>query len=322
MRLLTALLATLVLLVAGGCGATGETEPAGRYSLTVVTQGDHVVADGQSTVGPLVVAGGTLTLEPGAEHQGQVLLLGGDLLLHGRVSGGVTVLGGRADVGPDAVVSGEVRHVDGSVVIDPDAQVTGGVTREVTPAAAPAAGSSPVPRLAVAALTALGAAVLAWALARLAPRPLGRVTVAAADHPVVSAAMGTLVLLTAPALLASMALTLVLLPLAVALLVPWALLTAYGVLAVGHALGERLPAAPTQAGGGPGRRATRQGALGTGLLTLLLGLLLATVPLIGGPALLLVCAVGTGAAVLTGLGSHSFTPAGDVEGALRQGRSG
>ncbi|MBB1029574.1 hypothetical protein G6027_01430, partial [Dietzia sp. SLG310A2-38A2] len=74
----------LLLLLLGGLlvAACAPTEP-GRYSATLITQQHHVVEDGQVLVGDIVVVGGTVGLEGGAEHLGSVTVLAGEAWISG-----------------------------------------------------------------------------------------------------------------------------------------------------------------------------------------------------------------------------------------------
>jgi hypothetical protein len=321
MRTLRVLLVMVLLVVTAGCATTGTPADTGRYSLTLVTQHDHAVEDGQTTVGPLVLAGGTLTVREGAEHRGDVLTLAGRMVVQGQVSGDVVALGGEVSLAAGAVVTGDVLQVDGSLDVDPLARVQGRVVTDVDAAQVwgePASGPTFTQQLVTALMGALVAGAFAWGLTRVATRPVRRVARAAEGYPVVSGALGTLVLLTAPALLVSMAFTVVLLPLAVVLLLPLAGLTAYGLVCVGQAVGQRLLHRRA-----PRLRASEQAAVGTAGLVLVLALL-GMLPLVGLLSLFTAGAVGTGAALLTGLGTHGYAPpAGLEEGeALRQGQSG
>lgn len=316
------LVVLLLLLVAtAGCAGQQSTADTGRYSLTLVTQHDHAVEDGQTTVGPLLLAGGSLTVQDGAEHRGDVVALAGRLVVQGQVVGDVVGLGGAVSLGPGAVVTGDVLQVDGTLDVDPLAQVQGDVRRDLDAAQVwgePSSGPTPARRLLTVVVSALVAAVLAGGVTRLAARPVHRVAEAVGSYPVVSGALGTLVLLTSPALLVSMAFTLVLLPLALVLLLPLALLAAYGLVGLGQAVGRRLTRRRAPRLGPPG-----QAAVGTATLVLVVAAL-GVLPLVGPVALFAMCAVGTGAALLTGLGTHGYAPPPSPEDTDRvnRGRSG
>ncbi len=316
----------LLVLTAGCADSSNRADPSGpadigRYSLTLVTQHEHTVEDGQTSVGPLLLAGGALTVQEGGEHRGDVVALAGRLVVRGRVTGDVVGLGAAITLGPGAVVTGDVLGVDGTLEVDPAAGVGGAVRTDLDAAQVwgePSSGPGLGRRALVAMVAALVAAALAWGLSRVAARPVRRVAESVGSYPVVCGALGTLVLLTAPALLVSMAFTLVLLPFAVVLLLPMALLTAYGLICVGQAVGGRLLRRRAPRLGAPG-----QAAVGTAVLVLVVATL-GALPLVGAVSLLAAAAVGTGAALLTGLGTHGYAPPPSVldsEG-LSRGRSG
>lgn len=294
---------TVVGLLSGGCAAAEEATLDGRYSLTVVTENEHRFGAGEVSVGPLVIAGGTTSFEQGAEHHGTVTTLAGELTLDGTVHGDLLALGGTIRMGESGMVTGDVQQAGGELMRAQGSTVHGNIVESTDPAelvgGSPAA-SSVLDRIVWAALTAALMAALAWTLVRLAPRQAGRVRAAATDHPVVSGALGTLVLLTAPALLVSMVFTLVLIPLAIALLIPFAAVIAYGVLGLGLGAGIRItaklrwhPPAATTA------------AIGTALLVAAVHLA-GTVPLLGLLTFSVISAVGTGAVLLTALGTRPY----------------
>jgi hypothetical protein len=71
---------------------------------------DYTLADGDVSNEPVVVIGGTATIE-------------------GRVADDVVVIGGSARLGPKAVVLGDVVAVGGEAILAPGAQVSGEVSR-------------------------------------------------------------------------------------------------------------------------------------------------------------------------------------------------
>jgi hypothetical protein len=73
---------------------------------------DYHLAAGDTARGPIIVVGGTATID-------------------GHADDDVVVLGGRVRVGPDAVVDGEVVTVGGEADIDPQARVLRGVDETV-----------------------------------------------------------------------------------------------------------------------------------------------------------------------------------------------
>lgn len=295
-------------LLSGGCATAEEATLDGRYSLTIVTENEHRFGAGEVSVGPLVIAGGITALEQGAEHHGTVAVLAGELTLDGTVRGDLLALGGNVRMGESGLVTGDIQQGGGALARAEGSTVHGSVVERTDPASLvgqPASDTSVLERVVWVAITGAVMAALAWTLVRLAPRPAGRVQTAATIHPVVSGALGTLVLLTAPAVLLSMVFTLVLIPLAIALVLPFAAVVAYGVLGLGFGIGTRIAAKS-----GWDLPAPAAAAVGTGLLVVGLNIV-SSAPVLGLLLLFAVGAAGTGAVLLTALGTRSYVAPAD-----------
>jgi hypothetical protein len=145
-------------------------------------------------------------------------------------------------------------------------------------------------------------AVLGYVAARFLNRPLERVRRATVGHPIISAAMGVLLVLVIPALLVLMAFTVLLIPLTVVAILLAGAIVVYAWIALGMALGlwlrERLQA---------GWSAPLTAFLGTALFMVATNLL-ALIPVAGSWVGLLATAVGTGAVFLTRFGLRDFVP--------------
>jgi hypothetical protein len=303
MIVLRALALVLLLLAAAGCTEGPGAE--GRYSLTVVTQGEHTFGADQVSVGPLVVAGGDVHLQAGADHRGELFALAGQVRLEGRVDGDVLALGADIVLEDGAVVTGDLRQAGGTVVRSAGSTVQGQVT-ETDDVGQVFGGQGEAPtlldRLIWWLVTVVALAGPAWLLTRVAPRPVDRVRRASTGHPVVSGALGTLVLVMTPALVVSMVFTLFLIPLALVVAVLLGGVVAYGLVGLAHALGAGVVRRT-----GWSLRAPGQAALGTGVLVSALHLV-ALLPVLGVLVLAVVAAVATGAVLLTGLGTRTYTP--------------
>jgi hypothetical protein len=316
-RAMTLTLALLVLAVlATGCG-TGSID--GRYALTLVTEGQHVVGPGETVVGDLVILGGSVTLEPGAEQRGSINVLGGDLDVGGQVGENLTVLGGTATLAGTAVVAGDVTEAGGTLTRAADAVVQGQVVTGPDPATVLGTTARETSPAATAGRFALLVAImsgLAWLVTRVAARPVRRVAAAASGFPLVSGALGTLVLITAPALLVAMVVTLVLIPVALLVLAVLGVLVAFGLIALGAGVGARIVRRLRWRCGQPAAA-----AIGTAALVALLQVVsLLSVP--GALAVGATFAVATGAVVLTGFGTRTYTPPDDAEDEMAVPRSG
>jgi len=79
----------------------------------------------RSTTGEIVRLGSDITVEAGQEVQGDVVSVGGDVRVDGRVTGSVTAMGGDVSLGPDARVDGDVVCMGGTLREEPGATVGG-----------------------------------------------------------------------------------------------------------------------------------------------------------------------------------------------------
>ena len=299
-RYLLLILLMLGLLVTG-CSAPTET---GRYSLTLITQQQHAIADGQTIVGDTVVAGGRLLLQPDAEHRGSLTVLAGEATISGRVVGDLMVLGGTADLSATAEITGDLTTAGGTLTRAPGAAVRGSVTHEADHASVLQRSRDPRSPgewalwslMMVAGMTGLG-----WLVARLAPRPMHRTAAAATGFPVVSGALGVLVLLSALPLVASMIFSLLLIPVAGIALLGLGVTAVYGLITLGSALGLRAARLLGRTWSTP--RAT---ALGTAILVAGLQVT-GLVPFLGVALTGIALVVALGSVFLTRFGLRPYT---------------
>jgi hypothetical protein len=298
----------LMSLIVPGCSAPTET---GRYSLTLITQQQHTVEDGQTLVGDTVVAGGGLLLQQGAKHRGSVTVLAGEARIGGLVVGDLMVLGGTADLTGTAEITGNVTAAGGRLTRAPGAAVRGSVTQEPDPASVLQRSRDPRAPVEWALWSLLTVAVMAglgWLVARIAPRPMRRTAAAATEFPVVSGALGALILISALPLVASMIFSLFLIPVAGLVLLGLGVTAVHGLLAIGHALGHRAARLSGRTWSTP-----RAAALGTALVVAGLQLI-GLVPFVGVAITGTVLVVSVGAALLTRFGLRPYTsPDDDID---------
>lgn len=291
-----------------GCSTSTDT---GRYSLTLVTQQHHTLETGESLVGDTVVAGGTLVLGEGAEHRGPLTVLAGEARISGRVMGDLMILGGEATLTDTAEITGDVAAAGGSVTRDPAAVVLGSVTEEPGPGTVLRGSEESQTPVESAFWSLLGVVVmagLAWLIASLAPRPLHRTESAARGFPVVSGALGGLVLITALPLVVSMVFTLILIPVAGIVLIGLGAAAVLGVVAAGLGVGIRIVRRLGRSWSAP-----RVAALGTAVLVAVLQLV-ALVPVLGVVVVGITLVICLGAVFLTGFGLRTHTPPDDSLG--------
>jgi hypothetical protein len=275
-------LVVAALLLAAGSGADVST-------MSVVLDGEHTY----ETADALVVVGGTATV-PADGEVSTVFVADGTVRVAGRVTGDVTVLGGRAVLESGSVVGGDLDDVGNGATVEPGATIEGQRSTGVPEAET---ATSPVGGVVVSLLLA-GVSAL---FARRAPRLPETVGEAARRHPVVCAVVGSLVASLLLVLFVAMAFTVVLLPMSLAGLVFGALVVGYTAVAYGHLLGSVIESRVL--GGYPALAA----AVGTLAYVAFLTALNA-VPLVGGTVAMLLTLVGFGATFVTYFGLAPYEP--------------
>lgn len=242
--------------------------------------------------GPLVVAGGTLTVPANATVEGAVYVVGGTTRVEGTVDGGVTVLAGNLTVGDAATIAGDLQSIGGSTDVAPGAAVASRTTVDVV-----SRERSFAERVAFLAMQALGLAALAALLARRYPVAVATVGDAATEHALVSGVVGALAGTTLLVGFVAMAFTIVLVPVSVLGLLAEFLVVLYAIVAIGAALGRRLPIARDDL------------AAATGTATLVVALdLVDAIPVVGALVAIAVVSVGIGAVLVTYFGWQHFEP--------------
>ncbi|MFN2167075.1 MAG: polymer-forming cytoskeletal protein, partial [Anaerolineae bacterium] len=270
-----------------------------------ILNGSHRLAEGRILDGELLMTGGELTMEPDSLVTGSVHVLGGSLQVNNMIAGDLTQLSGSVTLGPQAVVKGDVNAGGGKLTIAPGATVLGEVDRE-TSVQIPAPPETPTIaglRLLGLALPLVALALLAFVVVRFLPGPSSRVSRAGLQHPVVSTALGLLVLIVIPTLLVQMSFTIVLIPVSLLGGMLLGLTTIYGWLALGLGLGRLLK---------DRLKLSWQPALAALLGTLVLTvvhMVLAALPYAGTALAVLAVAISNGAVFLTRFGSRDWTPA-------------
>lgn len=288
-------LATIPLLIAALFMLGSGGSPPGTVQLLLTGQamlGSAVGVTAGTQPGAVIVADTTAHLPAGAELEGPVHVIGGELTVDGHVAGDVVQLAGTVVVGPDATIAGELRHVAGTLEVDPAADVARRTS--VAVASDDAGGAGTYVPLAVSTLLL---ALLAGWLARSRPRLLGNVADAVTSHPVIVLTVGVLLGLTSIALIVFMGFTLVLLPVALVALTVGAVALAAGTIGLGHAVGRRMPGVSPPVG-------TALGVVVTVVALQVVGL----VPVVGGLVAIAVLLAGLGATILTYFGLVRFEP--------------
>jgi len=270
----------------------------GRYSGTLIFDGQHQFEAGERLPGDVLLRAGTAEFANGSQVTGTVYVIGGTLLVAGEIGGDLLVLDGRVTLGPTAVIGGDLRF-SGGTVDQAETAVIGGQTITGLPLPLD---SEPQPagwdswlRSMLAALTLAGLGGL-WASWR--PQPLRRVANAANDYPLVALSIGLLALLVLPILLVMMAFTIVLLPLVLILGLLVLLTIGMGLISLGLVVGNWLAAQI-------GREVAPGWATFGGVLLLLL---LFQLPVVGALLSLVTAVFLFGAVLLTRFGTHPYNP--------------
>lgn len=281
LELIPLLILALLMISAGGA----EVETA-----ELVMEGDHEITDHR---GALIVDDATVTVPADAEVSGPVYVIGGEFRVRGSVTGNVTQLSGALVVENGAVIDGQLLHVAGTEQLADDARIGERTTVEVTRAEA-----DPVAAYVPSALMTLVLALAGGWIARKRSGLLNNVGEAAREHAVVSLTVGALLFVTFLAVFVFMAFTLVLIPVSLLGLLLGLLTIAYGIIAWGYLVGERLGTARVDI------------ATGVGVVAVMVFLhVVGFVPVIGELIAVGVLLTGLGAAVVTYFGLSRFEPA-------------
>ena len=272
----------------------------GLYSGTLIYEGAHTFGPGAQLPGDVFVRAGTVDFAAGSQVAGSVYMLGGTLTINGQVDGDLALLGGRLELGPQAVVGGDLRLGGGEMEQAETAVIHGqvvsgsGVELPLDTLAQGQSGDDMLRALSAALLLAGFGALLA----RRQSRPLITLGQTAVEQPLVSAALGLLILLVLPALLVMMAFTVILIPLVIIIGLLLLLLLGYGLTAVGYRLG-------LWATGRLGRDVAPAAAAFGGTLLLLICF---EIPYVGGWLLVGTAVLVLGAGLLTRWGLRPYTP--------------
>ncbi len=280
LELIPLLIIALLMLSVGGA----EVETA-----EFIMEGDHEMTDHR---GALIVGDATVTVPVDADIPGPVFVIGGELTVEGSVTGDVTQLSGVLVVEDDAAIDGELLYVAGTERLAEGALIADRTTVDVTPAE-----PDPVAAYAPIVLTALLLALVGAVLTRRRPTLLENVATATREHAVVSLTVGGLLFVTFLSVFVFMAFTLVLIPVSILGLLVGLLTIAYGVIAWGYLVGQRLNLSE-------GGVAT---AIGVVLVVVLLQVV-GRIPIVGDLLVVGVLLSGLGAVVLTFYGLRQFEP--------------
>lgn len=292
-------------LAAGGTVRIGGTvgralrAAAGSLSVDAKINGDAILAGGMVTVGPgaevgrdLVVAGGSVTVSGTVKRKAR--LGGGDVTVGGSVQGDADIRAGKIILLPTARIGGRLRYSsDQPVEIQSGARIAGGTER--IPGPAHRAGVSAPLWLGLTAHLVEGAALLVLGLVLLAviPHSASAVITEVETRFGGSLLAGFILVVTVPVAAALVAFTVIGIPLsALAMLLYLATLYPGQVFVAGW-LGDQIVRWPRRGGGGFWTRSVPL-VIGTVILALLLA-----IPIAGWAVRLVAVLTGFGALWLT-----------------------
>jgi len=290
----------------------------------IIVGENYTLETGEELDGDLVVFGGNVTIEEGANLNGNLVVFGGTILSNGNVSGDVVVFGGQISLDEAAVVSGDVVTVGGQLSQAEGAEIKGEVVKNVSPNIEAPTGSIPPdvnpPSFNIninpfwEAFGVFYRAIIVAALAMLVVtflRPqMERVSQAIVRQPVMAGGMGLLTVFGGPIAIVVVALimivTIVLIPVGVLVVFLGGAIIAlawlFGVIALGHEVGERFTHSINQ-----NLAPAFTTGLGTFLVMLVAGAL-GQIPCVGWLVTLLMGVVTIGAVVMTRFGARSIQP--------------
>ena len=306
---------------------------------------DTIIESNETVNNDVIVLDGDLTIHEGAVVNGDVVVFNGDAFIDGRVSGSVTLFNGNLDTGETAYVDGECVLLNGEVrgpvslrnctavetlelppLVMPEIPAIPEFQVMPTPPAIPVDPIDPVrpvvperaddgmgfgARLASAIASTVLFTLLGLFVGAVMPNQLRQIVGVARAKPVVSGLAGVLTAVAVPSLIVLLIpLSIILTFVCIGLLgFPIMLLLALGLVlgsllgwvVVGTWLGVRL------FGHGKDERIVRAAALGTGALTLILGVL-GLIPFVFGESLLafVLVSIGLGAVALTQFGLKPY----------------
>ena len=272
------------------------------------------LAAGQQLDSNLLVFGGDADIAAGATVNCKIVVVGGNLVLAGTVQQDVVIFGGNADLRSTSEIDGQLVSFGGSVSRAVGAQIKGGESQSFVARGDGAPFGAGIPLLAPVIefyhnvlqsfFGAVGMGLLALLVVLFWPEQTARVRAAIVNAPGSSGGLGLLTGVAVPVLVLLATITICLIPVGfmAGLLLTAAI--AFGWIALGQVVGERLSGALRLVNMSPAVAA----ALGTALLSLVVTAI-NWVPCVRWVAPLILGAVGLGAVVLTRFGTQPFFPA-------------
>ena len=302
----------------------------------VIIGQNFTLSSGEVIDGDLIVIGGETTIEPDAEVRGDLVVIGASLRMDGHVEDSAIVIGGSASLGASSTVGHDMVALGGAFQRARGASIAGDIiTNEALDttslARSAAGGTAPAPptpefdfdfgplgKLVSIMFQAISLGAITMLLSAFLHPQLEKVAQVALRQPFAAGSMGLLTIFLAPLAIIILAVTLILIPLALAATMLLVLAWLFGLVALGHLVGERVLQAMHR---------TWEPVLSAGFGGLILGAVLGTsneIACVGWLAAALIGLVGLGAATMTLFGTRQWpafhsaalaptTPAGNTD---------
>lgn len=288
---------------------------AGPYSVVAdeIKIGDNfILYEDQTYDGNLFILGGTVTLEQNSTLNGDIVLLGANLLVDGTIYGDIVTLGGAVDISEQGRVTGDINSAGAFLDIDPAANIEGDINTETSGSfwtQLPA--GVRIPNLDVSfnpyiemlwfVFRTLMWALLAILTVMFLPKPVDRVANAVVSEPLLCGGLGLLTAIIAPVVLVILSITICLIPLTftafIALVIAWA----FGLISLGLELGKRFEKVVNQSW-----HPAMAAGLGTFTLILVINGLDALIPCVGWIPKAIVGIFGLGSVLITFFGTRNY----------------
>jgi hypothetical protein len=189
----------------------------GVYSTKLVLDGELVIREGTVESSDIILFDGQVIVEPGAEVMGDVVQLLGTLNIEGQVRGDVHQLSGDLIFGDQGRILGNLNLIGAPQQDGFDLPVGGEIIQRApeVPFTRQWLYQTTERRLTWDLTETALLTLLAMLVGRSAPRFAGNITASLGEYPLVSGAMGILVLVVGLALVVQMIFTLLLIPLSI-----------------------------------------------------------------------------------------------------------
>lgn len=212
--------------------------------------GNFVLRSGETLSGNLWVFGGNADLQENSRVTGSIMVAGGNLRINGQVDRDINAAGGNVELLENALVRGDVNMVGGTISQRSGARIEGRISEDgrgpvrIVPPVFPAPNfnvrMAPVWDFLSFMFQSFFVAALAVLVALFIPRPVERVSRAAAAQPLIASGLGLLTVIVVPILMLIMAITLILIPVSLITGLALGLLLLFGWISVGLEVGKRL----------------------------------------------------------------------------------